>query len=302
MTTCQPLYFLMYEENCLIARACLWRVPNEPLPPSLPAPLRKILSTILHRWPPFICRSPMANTSGLILPSDQRREAILALLTNAALSEAKRRGASVLLFDFLKELEAHNWPSGFVTSQLPSSGTIMENRWQSLEDYLAHGNKKDRQHYKRSLREAEKRGIRLTWHTNVSNMQAAVALIRGVERRYASPPNPWIESLLENMPTLGGVWLEAHIEARLVGCGLILEDNGAQMTTALGLAENEDFVYFRLVYASLEAAFEKKVRLLRWGSGAYEVKQRLGFELEHDNYLTLCGTNRLTNLMGRLAA
>ena len=65
-----------------------------------------------------------------------------------------------------------------------------------------------------------------------------------------------------------GTWLEAHIGESLVGCGLIFEDNGAQMTTGLGLAENEPYVYFLLVYASLEAAFEKRVRLLRWGTGA----------------------------------
>jgi hypothetical protein len=74
------------------------------------------------------------------------------------------------------------------------------------------------------------------------------------------------------------------------------------MTTALGLAENETYVYFLLVYASLDAAFEKRARLLRWGTGAYEVKQRLGFALESDNFVALAGTNYLTNLISRLAS
>ena len=99
-----------------------------------------------------------------------------------------------------------------------------------------------------------------------------------------------------------GTGLEVRIGKRLVGCGLIFEDNGAQMTTALGLAENEQYVYFLLVYASLEAAFEKHVRLLRWGTGAYEVKERLGFKLVQDNFVAFRGTNGLTNLISQLAA
>ena len=178
----------------------------------------------------------------------------------------------------------------------------MENHWQSMEQYLAHGNKKGRQHYKRSLREAEKRGIQLTQLPSVSDIGAALKLIRNVERRHASSPNPWTRELLERVEVVDGTWLEAYIGNKLVGCGLILEDQGAQMTTALGLAENEPYVYFLLIYASLENAFKKQVRLLRWGSGAYEVKQKLGFELEKDNYLILSGTNRLATWISRLAA
>jgi predicted N-acyltransferase len=302
MADCPPAYLLAYEDNKLIARASLWLVRNEPLPPRLPAGVRTLVSALLRRWPLLICRSPMANVSGLIFPEDARRESVLSGLTNEALTVGRQAGASIVLFDFLSESEAQGWPSDFVTTKLPSSGTIMENHWQTMEEYLAHGNKKGRQHHKRSLREAEKLGIRLTRLSRITDVDIALKLIRNVEQRYASPPNPWMRSLLENIEMADGTWLEAHIGESLVGCGLIFEDNGAQMTTGLGLAENEPYVYFLLVYASLEAAFEKHVRLLRWGTGAYEVKHRLGFELERDNFITLAGTNHLTNLISRLAA
>jgi hypothetical protein len=38
-----------------------------------------------------------------------------------------------------------------------------------------------------------------------------------------------------------------------------------------------------LTYASLEEAIQKKVRRLRWGSGAYDVKKKMGFEMELTN-------------------
>ena len=302
MADCQPIYLLAYEQDELVGRASLWLIRNEPIPVKLPAFLMKLISAATSHWPLLICRSPMANTSGLILPEGTRREAILGALTEAAYHTSKQLGAAILVFDYLDVSSLEGWPSNFATIKVPGSGTVLENHWTTMEEYLAQGGKKDRQHYKRSLRKAAELGIRLERCRKVSDVEAALKLIRQVERRYASPPNPWMRNLLENVESVGGTWLEAHMEKKLVGCGLILEDNGAQMTTALGLAEGITYAYFLLVYASLEEAFAKQVRLLRWGSGAYEVKERLGFRLAQDNFVVARGTNRLTNLIGKWAA
>jgi len=111
-----------------------------------------------------------------------------------------------------------------------------------------------------------------------------------------------MRAMLENIKMINGTWLEAHIDKKLVGCGLILEDQHVQLTTGLGLADNVPYVYFLLIYASLEAAFTRKVELLRWGTGAYDVKQRLGFELEQNNNSILFGTNQLARLLTKMAA
>ena len=82
------------------------------------------------------------------------------------------------------------------------------------------------------------------------------------------------------MDLVNGAFLTATIKGRLVGCGLLPEDNNSQMTSVLGRAEGIPYVYFMLVYESLKIAFDHNVHLLRWGSGADEVKQRLGFSSE----------------------
>ena len=301
MSDCPPVYLLVYDNNLLIARAAFWLVRNEPLP-QMPAPVKLLVRALLKRWPLLICRSPMANTSGLIMKDGLQSETILDRISQAAISEAGKIKASVVLFDFLDESNTQGWPSNFVTLKMPSPGTILKNRWQSLEDFLADGNKKDRQHYKRSLREAEKLGIRLTQHKSLPDLEGALTLIRKVEHRYSSSPNPWLANMLKNIEMVDGTWLEAHIEEKLVGCGLIINDNNVQMTTALGLADNIPYLYFLLIYASLESAFKKKIQWLRWGTGAYEVKQRLGFELEQNNHSVLAGTNQLTRFLSRIAA
>ncbi|MEO5887786.1 MAG: peptidogalycan biosysnthesis protein [Anaerolineales bacterium] len=301
MADCPPVYLLVYDNKSLVARASFWLVRNEPLP-KMPAPVKLLVKTLLKRWPLLICRSPMANTSGIIMENGLQSEAILDMISEAAIAEGSKRNASIVLFDFLDISETQGWPSNFVKLKMPGPGTILKNHWQSLEDYLADGNKKDRQHYRRSLREADRLGIRLTQHKSISDIDSALALIRKVEHRYSSSPNPWLSSMLENIEMIDGTWLEAHIEGKLVGCGLIVNDNNVQMTTALGLADNIPYVYFLLIYASLESAFTRKIKLLRWGSGAYEVKQRLGFELEQNNNSVLAGTNQLTHFLSRIAA
>jgi predicted N-acyltransferase len=301
MADCSPIYVFVYANNELVARASLWLVRNEPLP-RMSAPVRWLTMSLLKRWPLLICRSPMANASGMIMKNSLQQDAVLAALHEAAIAEAKQRNVSMILFDFLNENEIHEWTPVPVRLKMPSPGTILKNQWHSLEEFLAHGNKKDRQHYKRSLREAEKLGIRLTHHKVVDDIDAALTLIRNVEDRYSSAHNPWTRGLLENIQMIDGTWLEARIDQRLVGCGLIMEDQDAQLTTALGLAEDVPYVYFLLVYASLEDAFAKQVKVLRWGSGAYEVKQRLGFEMEQNNNSVIFGTNLLTRWLGKMAA
>jgi len=302
MADCQPIYLLVYKSHVLIARACFWLIRNEPLPPKLSPFIRLVISSVLKRWPLLVCRSPLANATGLILPEGELRDEIILELTQTALTIGKKNHASVLIFDFLRESDLHGWPSKFSRTVLPNSGTIMESRWQSMEEYLGQGNKKDRQHYKRSLREAQKIGLTIRESHQASNVDSALKLIRIVEQKHGSPPNPWIPALLENINMVNGIWLEVYKNARLVGCGLILEDNGVQMTAALGLAENEPYVYFMLVYTSLESAFNNHVKALRWGAGAYDVKRRLGFNQEPANHLTFVGIGYFTNLLSRLVA
>ncbi|HLO16691.1 MAG TPA: GNAT family N-acetyltransferase [Anaerolineales bacterium] len=290
MSDCLPIYLLAYDGEALIARASLWLIRNEPVPKAL-GRIRGAAAQIFKRWPLLICRSPLSYTTGLILADDERRADILSAFVKAALVAARQQGASFIIFDYLNKAGTSDWPGHFSAIPDLDPGTNMENHWLSMDEYLAAGHKKDRQHYKRVLREAEKLGIKIDCHPSAENIEAALPLIRNVERDHGALPNPWARQMLEHMQMVNSSFLTATIDHQLVGCGLIFEDNHSQMTSVLGLAKNVPYVYFMLLYESLKMAFEHQVRLLRWGSGAYEVKQRLGFSSEDNGSLVFTAVN-----------
>jgi len=294
MDDCSPVYLLAYQGDELIARASFWLVRNEPIP-KIPAPLRVIARGLIRHWPPLICRSPLANISGLIVKDGLNRNEILKTIAQTAVEEAASRGASFAVFDYLDEASSTDWPAAFGAIPVSEPGTVMKNHWNNLEEYLSASiNKKERRQYKRVMQVAHDFRLQLTRYKKVTDIKGALDLIRNVEQRHGALPNPWVPSMLENMQMVNGTWLEVHAGQQLVGCMLLLEDNHAQMATALGLAEGISDVYFLLLFAALETAMEHKVRLLRWGSGAYEAKRRLGFQLEQNNYVSICGANWLT--------
>ena len=284
MGDCPPTYLVAWDGDTPVAGAALFKIYNEPLP--LPSVARRFMSSVLKRRPLLVCRSPLANTSALLLPGDPLRDSALSALTNAGKEEFKKQRCSFLVFDYLLTEQLHypGWPRGFEPITVSEPGTYMPMEFQSFDAYLEAGDKKDRQHYKKSIKEAEENGLVLSKHKSISDIDAALALIKDVSIWHGSAPNPWMRGMLENFSMIDGTWLELHKDGKLVGCGAVVRDNQFQLATALGLADDIPGGYFYLLYTALQEAFEHKVRLVRFGSGAYDVKRRLGFHLEDTNH------------------
>jgi len=280
-----PATYLIASENKVpVASAALFKVYNEPLP--LPEVARRFMASVFKHRPLLVCRSPLADTSALLLPGEPLRDEALTTLAKAAREQFKQQKCSFLVFDYLltEQLRYPTWPQGFEPITVSEPGTYMPIEWESFEAYLESGNKHDRQHYKRSLREAEDNGLVLTRHRTISDIDRALRLIRNVSIWHGSAPNPWMRGLLENFSMIDGTWLEIHKEGELVGCGAVVRDNKFQLATALGLEDDVPGGYFLLLYTALQEAFEHGVRLVRFGTGAYDVKRRLGFHLEDTNH------------------
>jgi hypothetical protein len=302
MADCKPVYILLSQGGKPVARGIFWVIWNEPLPIAW-TPVRNSIHRYLKRRPLFVCRAPLANLSGLILPEPPRREAVLQTLVEAARQEAKKEGASFLLFDYLDKEQANwnEWRRQFTALQIADPGTRLEIGWQDFEAYLAGLSQKTRKHYRQYTREAASLGITVKAHEQVPDIEAAMGLIRRIERKHGASPNPWTRRMLEAMGLVNATWWEVRREGRLLGCELVLEDNGTRMVTALGLAEEAAHAYFLLGYADLREAIESGSKVMRWGSGAYEAKKRMGFRLEENNFVVFQGLGGLPRFIGRLA-
>lgn len=291
MAECKPTYLIAMDDGKPVAAAVLFKVHNEPLP--LPSVARRFMASVLKRRPLLVCRSPLADTSALLLPGEPQRDEILPALTQIARDEFKKQRCSFLIFDYLltEQLRYPSWSPDFEPITVSEPGTYMPIAWESFEAYLEAGNKKDRQHYKHSLNQAEENGLVLSRYKTVPDIEAALLLIENVSIWHGSAPNPWIRGMLENFSMIDGTWLEIRKDEKLVGCGAVVRDNRFQLATALGLEDDVPGGYFFLLYAALEEAFLHNVRLVRFGSGAYDVKRRLGFHLEDTNHamVTMAG-------------
>jgi hypothetical protein len=302
MADCPPTYLVAWDGDKPIAGMALFKVHNEPLP--LPKVARQFMSSVLKRRPLLVCRSPLADTSALLLPGEPKRDEAHTALAGAAQVEFKKQRCSFLVFDYLltEQLKYPSWPPGYEAITVSEPGTYMPIEWDSFETYLEAGNKKDRQHYKRTLKETSDNGIVLSRHKTVPDVEAAIKLIENVSIWHGSAPSPWTRSLLENFSMTDGTWLELRKEGQLVGCGAVLRDNKFQLTSSLGLEDDVPGGYFLLLYAAMQEAFEHKVRLVRFGSGAYDVKRRLGFHLEDTNHAMISMAGIMSRAAKRLAA
>ena len=302
MADCPPTYLIAWDGDTPIAGAALFKIHNEPLP--LPEVARRFMASVLKRRPLLVCRSPLADTSALLLPGEPVRDGALTVLAQAAHEEFKKQRCSFLVFDYLltEQLRYPSWPAGFEPVTISEPGTYMPMEWESFEKYLEAGNKHDRQHYKRSLREAEQNGLVLSKHKTISDVDRALRLIRNVSISHGSAPNPWMRGLLENFSMIDGTWLEIRKENDLVGCGAVIRDNRFQLAVALGLEDDVPGGYFLLLYTALQEAFEHHARLVRFGSGAYDVKRRLGFHLEDTNHAMVAMAGITSRSVKRLAS
>lgn len=295
-----PIYIILSQEGKPVARGTFWLTRQEPLPIDSIV-MRRLAEALIRRWPLLIGRAPLTDVSGLILPEAPLRDAALRIIIQVAHEQARAHRASFVLFDFLEHLETKwaGWPEELITVQLSEPGTRLPIVWPDFESYVKDLSKPVRGSYRRNCKQAAGLGIVVTPHPSVTVDDRIMSLIRNVERRHHVAPNPWAEAILKNTSLVSATWLTAEIGSRRVGCGLLLGDADVRFLTLLGLDYEIKYVYFQMLYASVRRAIEEKARVLYGGSGANEIKQRLGFQLEDNNYVAFSANNGMLRRLGR---
>lgn len=292
-----PIYIILSRKGEPVARATFWLARQEPLPVSS-RPVRRFIDALIRRWPLLICRAPLTSVSGLVLPETPLRDTALRTIAQVAQDQARQHRASFVIFDYLPGLET-GWPETFSSVKLSEPGTCLPIAWPDLTSYLKHLSKSTQRDYRRKCGRAADLGLQVTSHQAVTVNGEVMALIRNVERHHHTAPNPWVQAILENAGMVDATWLTATLEDRLVGCGVVLSDANAGVATLLGLDYQVQYIYFQVLYAAIRCAIEKGLQALRGGSGAYEIKQRMGFQLEDNNRVAFAANNRTMQWLGR---
>jgi hypothetical protein len=293
MPDCSPAHILLFRDGCTFARGSFWLMRKDVLP--ITSPLnRKAGEWLMRRKPLLVCRSPVANESGLALPLRGRREAF-ARLSEVAEAHARKYSGSFVIYDYLnmQEVKPELLPDRYSYAEVVEPGTALILNWNSFENFLSTLSKPAWKDYRRHSNQAAKLGIRITSHSTVDDIPEAVDLIRRVERFHGTAQNPWTESILAHMHMVDGTWLEARQNDRLVGCGLLLRDGKHLVATLMGLDHDTKYAYFPFIYTAIQIAIEQGVQIFHAGSGAYELKQRLGFGLEANNHIAFTGIGTL---------
>jgi predicted N-acyltransferase len=289
MPDCSPVHILLFRDGITFARGSFWLMRKDVLP--IDSPLgRRAAAWMMKHKPLMVCRSPIANMSGISLPVIGRREALFAL-TQTAYQYAEKAGVSFVLYDYLsqQEVKPEVLPDGYGYMEIDGPGTALDIHWNSFEDFLSSLSKQAWKDYRRHSNQASKLGIRISIHSSVTDPDEAVDLIRRVEKHHGTMPNPWTEAILAQMNMVGGVWLEARQNGQLVGCGLLLRDGNHLVATLLGLDYDIKYAYFPFIYSAIQWAIENGISVFHAGSGAYELKQRLGFRIEQNNHIAYNG-------------
>lgn len=301
MPDCPPYYVSVTRHGQTIARASFWLVRNEPLPLS-DRLLRAGLKRFLAARPLLVCRSPLADSSGLILPDSQFRRESFERILAAAEEYGRSVNASFLVFDYLDPDQAglEEWQDRFYQIQMAEPGTCLPITWDSFDQYLQDLSKTAWKDYRRHSNQARRMELAVTVRPAVDvDVEEALPLIRNVETRHGASPKPWARTILESAAGTGASWIEARALNQLVGCGLLLTDGDSRLATLLGLDYRLPYVYFQIMYAAIRVSISGGARLLRAGSGAYDFKRRLGFRTESNNHLRFAGQTWLLGRLGR---
>jgi len=276
--------------------------------PYLQHPLAKRAAQQLLRWfPLFSCENPLTETSGLAFLPGYADVTTAQALLNALRGAARAHGAFFLGLDYLDADESAlirtTASDGVIVEMMPDTYLPIEAAtWEAFVADLPYRQRKD---VRRELRRADAAGYRIErWDRFAARSGELYPLVTNVHRQHGEPTVPVRQDVYAAAERFlpGSIALVVRREARIVACGLILRDGDLLLPTLAGLEYSEAAVaYPLLAYGAVRHAIESGGRGILFGTTSYEIKQRLGCQLQPRAY-AFSTRSRLCNAVLRWAA
>jgi hypothetical protein len=131
-------------------------------------------------------------------------------------------------------------------------------------------------------------------------LDRAVEQIWSVDQHHKSVPTPWARRMLKYAYMVDATWLKTEIDGQMAGCFIVLGDGDIRKMTLMGRDYDVRYAYFQLIYEAIRCAIEEGVQILWGGSGIYDMKQKLGFELASNNHTVFTGVSSQLRLLARI--
>jgi hypothetical protein len=293
------LHAIVYDEGRPAACASFCTYPIDPV--LLSDGAMKRVAQAIGKVAPFvrtqkiIMGGPPASVgaSHLAMVPGAHRERIIKALHETAVAFARREGANFIAFKELTGaesrqfggaagLEAHGY------RRYPSFPTHrFERTFESFDDYCKALRSRHRYGVRKSIKKAKQAGLRHERITDPEEMiriytpqlhklYEAVAL--SAKNRLEVLPIDFFHGLARRMPGEAGITVMRHGE-RVVGFCWHLNDGRAHHSLFAGVdydANPEWDLYFNLLYAEMDYAFQSGAKEFSFGQAAESFKARLG--------------------------
>ncbi len=301
----KPFYVLLYDGNQLLGTAAAFLTRQTGVPISS-AVGRRLVSSMVQRYPLLVCRSPFGGDSGFRLPPGREAPA-LQEISRVLQEVARAHHVSFLVLGWLTaaELEFVKRAGDFEYAAMDSA-TSLKVAWSSFDQFAAGLGKSMQKDMRRHDNRARQLGITIERSRRFTQYESRLyELIDNVERHHGNDGlKPYADQVLRiierDLPDKS-VMLLAWVGSMLAGCGLLLHDNGVLTLTLLGLDYRFKYVYFQLFYETIRYAIDAGHQVIHGGTGAYEFKHRLGFQ-DHPTFAAFNSRQPILQWVGKQLA
>jgi predicted N-acyltransferase len=163
---------------------------------------------------------------------------------------------------------------------------IIENKWDSFEDYLNSLKHSQRRNIKRNIKISTENGLKINWPGfNDIDFDEIYGLYQNTLRKapikFETLTPEYFHNTLKYMGEQARI-ITATVEAKIVGFLLFLIYDNVLLVKRLGLdydKSQETLAYYRLFFSAIEYAIEKKVNKIILGQQSYHSKSRWGAKI-----------------------
>jgi len=278
-----PHFYVTFEESdgTLVACASLWVYGEQVSLPIASKTIQWAAQKMIRHSPVVACEIPLAQFSSIHLAAGVDPANILPPLTEFTEELARQNRASFVYFNDTVFPTGQNpqvdrlWFPNYVPYEFPPE-YYLPIEWPDFSNYLASRSPSTQKDYRRHLNRTK--DVQLSVGEISQPIAPILELIQNVNEKHGNPETFWAEAAIKHQHLVNGTWITATLHGRLVGCGLLVGNEGNHRLLLLGMDYEVWGIYFRMMYTAIETAINQGTKRLFAGTGSAQFKSNLGFQ------------------------